>query len=90
MLIKSVVQILGREVGNIYSRSELKHLIQIHVENPEHQVCASFSHFCIPPPHTTLTAEQSAGPFCAGIIFWIMAPVGVCATLSSGGLADKT
>jgi hypothetical protein len=31
------LQILGREVGNIYSRAELKHLIQIHVENPEHQ-----------------------------------------------------
>ena len=31
-------QILGREMGNIYSRSELKHLIQIHVENPGDQV----------------------------------------------------
>ena len=31
-------QILGREMGNIYSRSELKHLIQIHVENPGVQV----------------------------------------------------
>ncbi len=25
-------------MGNIYTRSELKHLIQIHVENPQHQV----------------------------------------------------
>jgi len=33
------MQILGREVGNFYTRSELKHLIQIHVENPEHPVC---------------------------------------------------
>ena len=24
-------------MGNIYSRAELKHLIQIHVENPAHQ-----------------------------------------------------
>ena len=30
-------RILGREVGTIYSRAELKHLITIHVENPEHQ-----------------------------------------------------
>lgn len=30
-------KILGREVGTIYSRAELKHLITIHVENPEHQ-----------------------------------------------------
>ncbi|CAL8467383.1 g6920 [Coccomyxa elongata] len=30
-------KILGHEVGNIYTRSELKHLIQIHVENPVHQ-----------------------------------------------------
>ena len=28
---------LGREVGTIYSRAELKHLITIHVENPEHR-----------------------------------------------------
>ena len=32
------MQILGREVGNFYTRSELKHLIQMHVENPEHPV----------------------------------------------------
>ena len=32
------MQILGREVGNFYTRSELKHLIQIHVENSEHPV----------------------------------------------------
>lgn len=31
------MQALGREVGTIYTRSELKHLIGIHVENPEHQ-----------------------------------------------------
>ncbi|EIE24396.1 DUF21-domain-containing protein [Coccomyxa subellipsoidea C-169] len=30
-------KVLGHEVGNIYTRSELKHLIQIHVENPQHQ-----------------------------------------------------
>ena len=30
-------QVLGREVGTIYTRSELKHLIGIHVENPERQ-----------------------------------------------------
>lgn len=30
-------QVLGREVGTIYTRSELKHLIGIHVENPEHR-----------------------------------------------------
>ena len=34
------MQVLGHEVGNIYTRSELKHLIQIHVENPQHQVHA--------------------------------------------------
>jgi hypothetical protein len=28
---------LGREVGTMYSRAELKHLITIHVENPEHR-----------------------------------------------------
>ena len=31
-------KILGREVGTIYSRAELKHLITIHVVNPVHQV----------------------------------------------------
>ena len=30
-------QVLGEEVGTVYSRNELKHLINIHVENPEHQ-----------------------------------------------------
>ena len=39
-----MVQILGREVGNIYSRAELKHLIQIHVENPEHQEESGLTH----------------------------------------------
>ena len=34
----AAMQILGREVGNFYTRSELKHLIQIHVENSEHPV----------------------------------------------------
>jgi len=33
----AAAQALGREVGTIYTRSELKHLIGIHVENPEHQ-----------------------------------------------------
>ena len=32
-----MLQVLGQEVGTVYSRQELKHLINIHVENPEHQ-----------------------------------------------------
>ncbi len=55
------VQILGREVGNFYTRSELKHLIQMHVENPEHPV--SFLHHAqlhhpeglVPPSHHWLS-----------------------------------
>lgn len=34
---RAYAQVLGREVGTIYTRSELKHLIGIHVENPEHR-----------------------------------------------------
>ena len=41
------MQILGREVGNFYTRSELKHLIQMHVENPEHPVsCVAYMAKC--------------------------------------------
>ena len=39
-------KILGREVGTIYSRAELKHLITIHVENPEHQEESGRECFC--------------------------------------------
>ena len=59
------MQILGREVGNFYTRSELKHLIQIHVENSEHPVGhythASCTSELVPVPSTTSVPAVHAG-----------------------------
>ena len=44
------MQVLGREVGNFYTRSELKHLIQIHVEHPENKVSGSALLLCHSDP----------------------------------------